>query len=51
MKDFFADKNYKVLSARYEDSERIRLRFSENGAEKELYFNILTGDGNVAECL
>lgn len=51
LKDFFADKNYKVLSAQYEDSERIRLRFSENGAEKELYFNILTGDGNVAECL
>lgn len=51
LKDFFADKNYKVLSAQYEDSERIRLRFSENGTEKELYFNLTTGDSNVADCL
>ncbi len=51
LKDFFADKNYQVLFAEYEDNERIRLRFLENGTEKELYFNINTGDGNIMECI
>ena len=51
MKDFFADRDYKVTDAEYIGTDTIRLCFTEEGVEKNLTFNIATGEGNITECL
>ncbi len=51
LKEFFKDKDYKVRLAEYEDDDVIRLDFTENGVDKTLKFNLVTGESNVFEVL
>ncbi len=51
LKDFFRDKDYKVTMAEYEGKDDIRLEFTENGEEKVLRFNLISGESNVREVL
>ncbi len=51
LKEFFKDKDYKVTFAEYVGKDDIRLDFTENGEEKSLTFNLITGESNVREVL
>ena len=51
LKEFFKDKNYKVKLAEYVGEQDIRLDFIENGEEKSLTFNLVTGKSNINEVL
>lgn len=51
MKEFFRDKDYRVKMAEYEDNDVIRLDFSEDGEDKSLRFNLITGESNIYEVL
>lgn len=51
LKEFFRDKDYKVKMAEYVDENIIRLDFSENGVDKSLLFNLVSGDSNIYEVL
>lgn len=51
LKEFFRDKDYKVKMAEYVDESIIRLDFSENGVDKSLLFNLVSGDSNIYEVL
>ena len=51
LKEFFKDKNYKVKLAEYVGEQDIRLDFIENGEEKSLTFNLVTGKSNIREVL
>ena len=51
LKEFFKDKDYKVKIAEFQSEDVIRLEFSENGVEKTLTFNLVSGESNVRECL
>ncbi len=51
LKEFFKDKDYKVKLAEYEDKDVIRLDFTENGVDKSLKFNLITGESNIYEVL
>ncbi len=51
LKEFFKDKDYKVSLAEYVGEQDIRLDFTENGAEKSLTFNLITGKSNINEVL
>jgi hypothetical protein len=51
LKEFFKDKNYKVKLAEYVGEQDIRLDFIENGEEKSLTFNLITGESNIREVL
>ena len=51
LKDFFKDKDYKVNFAEFEDDDVIRLDFTENGEDKTLRLNLITGESNVREVL
>ena len=51
LKEFFKDKNYKVKLAEYVGEQDIRLDFIENGEEKSLTFNLITGKSNINEVL
>ncbi len=51
LKEFFRDKDYKVKMAEFEDEDVIRLEFSENGEDKTLRFNLVTGESNIYEVL
>ena len=51
LKEFFKDKDYKVKFAEFQSEDVIRLEFSENGVEKTLTFNLVSGESNVRECL
>ncbi|MBE6802467.1 MAG: alpha-galactosidase [Ruminococcaceae bacterium] len=51
LKEFFKDKDYKVTFAEYVGKEDIRLDFTENGEEKSLIFNLITGESNIREVL
>ena len=51
LKEFFKDKDYKVNFAEYVGKDDIRLDFTENGEEKSLTFNLITGESNIREVL
>lgn len=51
LKEFFKDKDYKVTFAEYVGKDDIRLDFTENGEEKSLTFNLITGESNIREVL
>ena len=51
LKEFFKDKDYKVNLAEYVGKEDIRLDFTENGVDKSLTFNLITGKSNITEVL
>jgi alpha-galactosidase len=51
LKDFFKDKNYKVNFAEFVGKDDIRLDFTENGEEKSLVFNLITGESNIYDVL
>lgn len=51
LKDFFKQKDYKINMAEFEGDDVIRLEFSENGVDKKLKFNLVTGESNVREVL
>lgn len=51
LKDFFKDKDYKIISAEYVSRDVILLEFSEDGAEKQLKFNIKNGNSNIGKVL
>ncbi len=51
LKEFFKDKDYKVRLAEYEDENVIRLDFTENGEDKSLKFNLVTGESNVFDVI
>ncbi len=51
LKEFFKDKDYKVTFAEYVGKDDIRLDFTENGEEKSLTFNLITGESNVRDVL
>ena len=51
LKEFFKDKDYKVTFAEYVGKDDIRLDFTENGEEKSLIFNLITGESNIREVL
>lgn len=44
MKEFFTEKDYKVTAAEYVTSSIIKLDFTEDGVEKNIHFNINTGE-------
>ncbi len=51
LKEFFKDKDYKVKLAEYESENVIRLDFTENGEDKSLRFDLITGESNIYEVL
>ncbi len=51
LKEFFKDKNYKVKFAEYVGENNIRLDFTENGEDKSLTFNLITGESNIYDVL
>lgn len=51
LKEFFKDKDYKVKLAEYVDENVIRLDFTENGEDKSLTFNLITGESNIYDVL
>lgn len=51
MKEFFKDKDYKVLSAQFETDEIIKLDYVEDGVNKTLKFNVQTGKSNIIDCV
>ncbi len=51
LKEFFKDKEYKVKLAEYESENVIRLDFTENGEDKSLRFDLITGESNIYEVL
>lgn len=51
LKDFFEDKEYKIHMAEYVSPDVLRLDFSENGKERSLTFNIVTGSSNIGDCI
>lgn len=51
LKEFFENKEYKILSAEYKDAQTIELIFIENGEEKNLTFNLYTGESNIFDCI
>ncbi len=51
LKEFFKDKDYKVKLAEYEDEDVIRLDFTENGVDKSLKFNLITGQSNIFDVI
>ncbi len=51
LKEFFRDKDYKVTMAEYVGEDDIRLDFVEDGVEKSLTFNLISGESNVFEVL
>ncbi len=51
LKEFFKDKDYKVTFAEYVGKDDIRLDFTENGEEKSLTFNLITGESNIRDVL
>lgn len=51
LKEFFKDKDYKVNLAEYEDENVIRLDFTEDGVDKSLKFDLITGESNIFDVL
>ncbi len=51
LKEFFKDKDYKVKLAEYVGENDIRLDFTEDGEDKSLTFNLITGESNIKEVL
>ncbi len=51
LKEFFKDKAYKVKLAEYESENVIRLDFTEDGEDKTLRFDLITGESNIYEVL
>ena len=51
LKDFFKDKAYKVNMAEFVGEDEIRLDFTEDGVEKSLTMNLITGESNVFDVL
>ena len=51
LKKFFKKTDAKITSAEYVTAEDIKIKFVENGSEKELKFNIKTGASNVEKIL
>ncbi len=51
LKDFFKAKDYDIKLAEYIGENDIRLNFVENGVEKSLTFNLITGESNIREVL
>lgn len=51
LKDFFRDKDYKIILAEYVSRDVILLKFTENGAEKQLKFNIKNGNSNIGKVM
>ncbi len=49
MIEFFKDKDYKVRAAEFESSDIIRLDYTEDGVERTLKFNLMTGQSNIIE--
>ncbi len=51
LKDFFKAKDYQIKLAEYVGENDIRLDFVENGVEKSLTFNLVSGVSNIREVL
>ena len=51
LKEFFEDKEYRILLAEYVSRDVILLKFTENGAEKQLKFNIKNGNSNIGKVM
>ena len=51
LKEFFKDKDYKVKLAEYEDENVIRLDFTEDGVDKSLKFDLITGESNIFDVI
>lgn len=49
-KAFAPSDGVKVISAGYESADNILIKYSLDGAEKQLRFNLKTGVGNIDEC-
>ncbi len=49
LKNFFAEKDYTVISAEFKNDTDIEVRFIEDGVEKLLFANLYNGAGNVAQ--
>ncbi|MBQ9067296.1 MAG: hypothetical protein IJ133_07240, partial [Clostridia bacterium] len=48
---FFNERSRNVEFAEFEDEDRIRLVFVEDGVEKTLRLNLKNGYSNVVECM
>ncbi len=51
LKDFFKAKDYQIKLAEYVGENDIHLDFVENGVEKSLEFNLISGKSNIYEVL
>lgn len=47
IKNFFTEKDYKVLSAEFTNKTDVKIVFTENGEEKMLIADLYTGAGNI----
>lgn len=51
LKEFFENKEYEILSAEQLDEEVIELIYKENSEEKNLTFNLNTGESTIFDCI
>ncbi len=51
LKSFFENKDYKIILAEYVSHDVILLKFTENGKEKQLKFNIKNGNSNIGKVM
>ena len=51
LKNFYTEKDHKVTSAEFINDTDVKINFIEEGVEKELTFNLYTGEGNIYDCM